>query len=110
MGDGHINLIFGERPMMVTIRIAKVKNGKPGWVVEKHGKALAGTGFEGCATCAGCTGKAESGTMYCSRAGAKPVLVTVEQAKSCNGTKPPPYHTKKHGRKRVQNHELSAST
>lgn len=76
--------------------------------VDKHVAALEGTGFEKCATCPGSGGKVVNGCMYCSRAGAKPVLITVVQAQCCNGIKPPPYHTqKKPGRKRVQNRQVS---
>jgi hypothetical protein len=73
--------------------------------VDKHVAALEGTGFERCATCPGSGGKVVDGCMNCSRAGASPVLITVTQAKCCDGTKPPPYHTKKkQGRMRAQNH------
>lgn len=77
--------------------------------VDKHIAALQGTGFERCATCPGSGGKVVDGCMSCSRAGAIPVLITVIQAKCCEGTKPPPYHVqKKPRRERVQNRQIAA--
>ncbi len=67
----------------------KKKNGKPEWAVDKHQKALAGTGFERCAPCPGTSGRTtENGHMGCSRAGATPVLITPDQAQCCDGKSP----------------------
>lgn len=57
-------------------------------VVSKHRVRLEGTGFEACAICPGCPGKAQSGLMRCSNAGAKGELITIEQASLCRGDKP----------------------
>lgn len=77
--------------------IGNGKNGKKDeWSVKKHRSALAGTGFEDCALCAGCTpkdvidddGNFTGVEMRCSRAGKRPVSVTVLQAQSCDGSRP----------------------
>ena len=67
------------------------KNGKKrASVVEKHRKALKGSGYEICADCAGCGGQlTKRGRMICSRIGGTPEAVTLEQAKACDGTRPP---------------------
>ena len=70
------------------------KNGKNGrkdaGVVDKHERFLKGTGYEDCIECAGCGGRLrDDGLMHCSRAGARPLPVTVSQAQACDGTKPP---------------------
>jgi len=57
--------------------------------LDKHKIALAGTAFEVCAPCPGSAGKVENDCMKCSRAGATAVPVTPEQARLCDGTKPP---------------------
>ena len=77
--------------------ISKMKNDPD--VVRKHRSALAETGFGDCADCPGCPGKTvlipvpgdEHKTelkMKCSRGGPTGELVTVEQAKKCDGSKP----------------------
>ena len=74
---------------------------KPEFVVEKHSKALKGTGFECCARCPGTSGKVESGKMRCSRVGGKPEFISLVQAARCDGSRPPPYSLGKRG---SQNH------
>ena len=57
--------------------------------LDKHTKALKGTDFVKCAVCPGTSGRVEADNkMLCSRVGAVPVLLTSEQARSCDGTKP----------------------
>ncbi len=80
-GKGHENMIFGEKKVSKLLR-------RP-WAVEKHVKALEGTGFEKCATCYGCAGEIVNGCMRCSRVGPKGALIKPGQAQRCDGTKPP---------------------
>ncbi|MHB1769667.1 MAG: hypothetical protein ACYCPH_01130 [Minisyncoccota bacterium] len=80
---------------------------KPTWAKDKHRRALAGTDFEECASCPGCGGKIIEGLMLCARAAGNGVLVTGNQAKRCDGTKPPPYNKIKNS-KGIQ-HPVSAS-
>ena len=65
----------------------KPKTKKQPWVCEKHLGESMGTGFEDCHTCPGFK-KPQEGKMWCSRAGAKPVLITAAQAQACDGTNP----------------------
>ena len=67
------------------------------WTVENQFRTLRGTAFEDCAFCPGCAKEIEpDGRMKCSRCEATPVPITEEQAKQCDGTKPPPFNRKNH--------------
>ena len=69
------------------------------WTIENQSRVFKGTGFEDCASCPGCAKAVESdGRMKCSRCGAVPVPITEEQAKQCDGTKPPPYNVRTRGK------------
>ncbi len=89
-------MIFGGRVTKISIK--KIKGKKPKLnlrkllqhpvVVAQHRAALAGTGFEDCAPCPGCSGKTHEGKMRCSRSGPTGAFVTSVQAQRCDGSKP----------------------
>ena len=85
------------------------KNRKSVLAIDKHRKVLTGTEFaKKCAFCPGCTGRLteDKTMMFCSHVGATASLVTILQAQSCKGGKPPnavPSNKKK--RHRVQNYQ-----
>lgn len=87
----------------VPLEVKKVATKKHGWVIEKHQKALIGTGFEDCAPCPGCAPeKIENEKMKCSRCGPTGVLITPAQAQRCDGTRPPPYNRIQKNKKRTR--------
>ena len=90
-----------EPDLSEVVEVEKKQKRKPEIARDKHRKQLAGTPFVRCADCPGTCGVVESdGRMRCSNVGARPVFITAEQAKRCDGTKPPPYNNQeKHNHK-----------